>query len=487
MGYRLASRSMNPRLFEPLPWQLAPWRDTSPTMVIDSGAGTGKSWMALHKVNGFCVKFPGALGLVTRKFAESLKNSVIPGLIEVVPTSVVHVPSKSRFEYPNGSVIVYGGMKDKKQREKIRSVANKTSGVDIALMEEGSGFEEDDYEELGGRMRGTAATWTQLMIITNPDAETHWINQKLIRPFLSGTSRGISRYHPKCEDNLHLSQTAKGMAYLERLRNLTGVRRARLYEGRWVRAEGTIYADSWDASVHVVPNENCKPSWYPHPPKDWRRFRCIDFGFVHARVCLWIAVDPDGGMWVYRQIYKTKQRATEFAKEIVRRSSGENIEVTICDHDQSEMADLEAEGIITTPAIKGPGSVSRGIQAVEQRLIGLGDGPRLHFLRGSLIEQDDALREDHKPCSTEEEFDVYVWAKNADGSVNKEEPKKENDDGLDALRYGVMYDDKDCVDPAGVDDEQLQREVAAARSSLGGGHSGGFHGGGGSGGGSRWL
>lgn len=451
---------MNPRHFEPLPWQLAPWKDTSPTLLIDSGAGTGKSWMGLHKVNGFCAKFPGALGLVTRKFAESLKNSVIPSLEELAASSVVHVPSKSRFEYPNGSVIVYGGMKDKKQREKIRSVANKTSGVDIALMEEGSGFEEDDFEEIGGRMRGTAANWTQLMIITNPDAETHWINQKLIRPFLSGTSCGLSRYNPKCEDNLYLSQTEKGRAYLERLRNLTGVRRKRLYEGLWVRAEGTIYADSWDASKHIVP-------WFPIP-EDWRRFRAIDFGFVHARVCLWIAVDPDGGMWVYRQIYKTKQRATEFAKDIIRRSRGERIEVTICDHDQAERADLEAEGIQTIPALKGPGSVSRGIQAVEQRLIGAGAGPRLHFLRGSLVEQDDALRADHKPCSTEEEFDVYVWARKPDGSVNKEEPKKENDDGLDALRYGVVYEDKDCIDPAGDDKDMMIRAVQAARASLGG-------------------
>lgn len=133
----------------------------------------------------------------------------------------------------------------------------------------------------------------------------------------------------------------------------------------------------------------------------------------------------------------------------------------------AERADLEAEGIQTIPALKGPGSVSRGIQAVEQRLIGSGNGPRLHFLRGSLVEQDDALRAEHKPCSTEEEFDVYVWARKADGSVNKEEPKKENDDGMDALRYGVVYEDKDCIDPAGDDKNLMIRTVQAARASLG--------------------
>jgi len=440
----------DPRRFEPLSWQVAPWRDTSKVMVISSGAGTGKSWMALHKVNAFCLRFPGALGLVVRKFAESLKNSVIPSIEQIVPQSVLHVPSKSRFEYPNGSVIVYGGMKDKKQREKIRSVANKTSGVDIALMEEGSGFEEDDFEEIGGRMRGTAAPWTQIMLITNPDAETHWINQKLIRKYQSGLSSALSCYFPRCEDNPTLTP-----AYLERLRNLTGVRRARLYEGKWVRAEGTVYGASWDASVHIVPNQHNQPAWFPNPPREWRRIRAIDLGFVNARVCLWIAIDEDGGMWVYRQIYRTRQRATDFAKEIIRRSMGESIEVTVCDHDAAERADLEAEGVITIAANK---AVSRGIQAVEQRLLGLGNGPRLHFLRGSLVAEDEQLRADFKPCSVEEEFDVYVWAKNGDGSVNKEEPKKEHDHGLDALRYGVIYEDRDALDPADLPGEQI-REI----------------------------
>lgn len=461
--------TFNPRHFEPLPWQLAPWKDTSKTLVISSGAGTGKSWMGLHKVNAFCMRFPGALGLVVRKFAESLKNSVIPTFEELVPQSVVHVPSKSRFEYPNGSVIVYGGMKDKKQREKIRSVANKTSGVDIALMEEGSGFEEDDYEELGGRMRGTAAPWTQIMLITNPDAETHWINQKLIRPYNSGLARSLSCYFPKCEDNPLLPP-----AYLERLRALTGVRRARLYEGRWVRAEGTVYSESWDASKHIVDPFDI--------PKDWRRIRAIDLGYVNPRVCLWIAIDNDGGMWVYRQIYRSRQKAPDFGAQIIRLSSSERIEATPCDHDAEEREELLEAGLTTIPAVK---AVSRGIQAVEQRLL---DG-RLHFFRGCLVAEDEELRKNFKPCSTEEEFDVYVWAKNQDGSLSKEEPKKVDDHGMDALRYGVMYEDKDISDPANVSDEALQREVAQASSSLdgGGGYSGGFHGGGGTGGGSRWL
>ena len=474
----------DPRTFQPLPWQLAPWQDTSPIMLLAGGAGSGKSVFALHKLNALCLRFPGYLGLVLRKSRQSLRNSSVAMLESITPAQCVHVASKFRFEYPNGSRIVYGGMYDAKQREAIRSVAGESgSGADGAVMEEASAFTEADFEEIVGRMRGTAAPWRQIMLPTNPDAETHWLNQRFVRPWTSGKPpAGLSCYFPRPEDNPTLDA-----AYIAALRSLTGVRRKRLYEGLWVRAEGTVYADSWDSSVHIVDPFEI--------PRDWRRIRAIDLGFVNPRVCLWIAIDPDGGMVVYRQIYRTKQRATDFAKEIKRRSAGELIEATICDHDAGERADLEAEGILTIPAVK---DVTRGIQAVEARLgvvhpeTGIRPAPRLRFIRGSLVQQDDELRAAFKPCSTEEEFDVYVWARRPDGSVNKEEPKKECDHGLDALRYAVMYEDKDCFDPAGNDEELIRRHLRAAQRDLGhathspqpmSGPGFGY----GRGGGSKWL
>ena len=82
------------------------------------------------------------------------------------------------------------------------------------------------------------------------------------------------------------------------------------------------------------------------------------------------------------------------------------------------------------------------------------------------MSEDEQLRADFRPCSVEEEFDVYVWAKNADGSVNKEEPKKEHDHGLDALRYGVMYEDKDALDPADLPHEVLRGMLRQTQSDL---------------------
>jgi len=419
--------------FTPLPWQIAPWNDISPVVVISSGAGTGKSWLYLWKMVSYCLRYPGALGLIVRKYQNSLRNSVIPELQKIVPPSVIYEATNSRFTFPNGSRIVLGGLKDAQQREKIRSIVGEKGGVDIALMEEATQMTWDDKEEIEGRMRGKVAPWQQLGIITNPGHTAHWINQNMILPVQAGRLKGVSVYRPTCEDNPTL-----GPAYMRRLDSLTGVRYKRMRNGIWCNAEGTVYEDSWDAEKHII-----KPF---DIPRDWKRERVIDLGFVNPRVCLWIARNHDGVGFVYRQIYRTKQTATEFAKEIVRRTlDTEKIDVTISDIDPNERAELAANGV---PTISAKKDVTIGIQMVEARLKGDGNGPRLFFFQGSLVSLDQELRDRHAPTCTEEEFEVYEWMRDKNGNISKEEPKKENDHGMDALRYWVMHVDRPTYKPS---------------------------------------
>ena len=90
----------------------------------------------------------------------------------------------------------------------------------------------------------------------------------------------------------------------------------------------------------------------------------------------------------------------------------------------------------TVPAKK---TVSDGIQAVQSRLKPAGDGhPRLFIFRDCLIERDEALSAAGKPASTAEEMNSYVWAVKPGGAGDlKEQPVKENDHGVDAMRYLV--------------------------------------------------
>ena len=427
----------NINLFKPLNWQIAPWKDTSSVVLFTGSAGGGKSRLAAEKINGYCMKYPGAMAVMLRKTRESMTNSTVLFMERTVISrqpEVRHYPSKNRFEYSNGSILAYGGMKNEEQREQIRSIGQEGS-VDIIWMEEANKFTEDDYNEVLARMRGTAAPWLQTILTTNPDAPTHWINRRLI---IGGEAKV---YYSKAADNLH-----NPPAYLEALASLTGVMGRRLRDGKWVQAEGAVY-EEFDAEIHVV-------DWF-EPPKDWRRIRAIDFGYTNPFVCQWWAIDGDGRMYLYREIYMSQRIVEDHAKKIkevegwfVENDAGEieenpekeKIETSISDHDAEDRATLHRYGIITRPATK---DISPGIQAVQKRLVVSGDDKaRLFLMRGSLVEQDTRLVDKRKPTSTLEEIEGYVWPKSNDGKPVKEIPVKENDHGMDAMRYGVMYIDR---------------------------------------------
>ena len=227
-----------PRLlaaYQPLPWQVAAWRDTSPTMLLTGSAGGGKSRIAAEKVHGYLLKYPGAAGLVLRKVRVSLTNSTVEQLKRNVigrDQRVTHVGSKSRFEYRNGSMLIYAGLEDEEQRERLRSIG-PDGGVDIAWMEEATEFVEADYNAVGARLRGRAAPWRQLILGCNPDAPTHWIYRRLIQ------GQQATVYYSNAVDNAY-----NPADYLDRLNQLTGIDGDRLARGLWVQAEGLVY-DTW--------------------------------------------------------------------------------------------------------------------------------------------------------------------------------------------------------------------------------------------------
>lgn len=372
-------------------------------------------------MHGFLKKYPGATGLILRKHRNAMSNSTVLFLERTIiggdPT-VRHVASKYRFEYSNASVLTYGGMADDEQREQIRSIG-AAGGVDIIWMEEANRFTEDDFNEALGRLRGTAAGWRQIILTTNPDTPTHWIKQRLMDGGEAVT------YFSAARDNRY-----NPSEYLTTLDSLTGVLGKRLAQGLWVQAEGAVY-DTFDDSLHVI-----EPFAIP---TEWRRIRVIDFGYTNPFVCQWWAVDPDGRMYLYREIYMSKRTVTVHVAQIKELSGGESIEATICDHDAEDRATLASAGVFNQPAIK---DVSRGIQRVSQRLAKAGDGrPRLFLVKGALVEVDASLSARQAPTSTLEEFPGYAWAKTADGKPIREEPIKTNDHGMDTMRYACMYVD----------------------------------------------
>lgn len=230
--------------FEPLPWQVDPWRDTSPVLLLTGSAGGGKSRLAAEKVHGFCLRYPGSTGLILRKERAVMSNSTLIFLERKVigrDPRVTHRRSDFRFEYSNGSVLGYGGMKDADQRERIRSYGQE-GGVDIVWMEEATQFTEQDFNEVIARMRGRAAPWSQVILTTNPDAPAHWINLRLIK------DGEASVYYSSALDNNYNPKD-----YVDKtLSRLSGVQYRRLVLGEWAAGAGRVidtWADEYNAQT----------------------------------------------------------------------------------------------------------------------------------------------------------------------------------------------------------------------------------------------
>lgn len=401
-------------------------------VVLDGPAGTGKSMAALWRLHAACLKYPRIKGLVVRKVGKTLASTTLRTYEDHVAADhlaagVVKWYGGSQrepacYRYDNGSRIVVGGMDD---HGKIMS-----SEYDLIFADEATDLTVTDWEKLGTRLRNGKLPWQQQIAACNPDHQMHWINQRANEGKMR---RLISRHadNPWCD-------TPEGQAYLARLEaTLTGVRRLRLLDGLWVAAEGIIYED-YDPAVHLID---------PFPiPADWPRYWSVDFGFTHPFVLQCWAKDPDGRLYLYREIYRTRRLVEDHAKQILSLVTDERGNWTeprpqaiICDHDAEDRATLQRHlGMGTIAADK---RVSVGIQAVQRRLRTEGDGkPRLMILRDALVERDPELAEARKPTCTAEEFGGYVWAVKPGGDL-KEEPVKEMDDGMDALRYMVAKAD----------------------------------------------
>ena len=409
--------------YEPDGWQQEFIRDKRPVILLTGSAGGGKSRAAGEKVHAYMKKYPRSTGLMLRKAREYASKSIVPFMDRTVIGNDPTVTMKkvdTVFEYDNGSMLYWGGMKDDAQREGLRSIGQDGS-LDIVWIEEANAFTRDDFNEILARMRGKAAPWRQVILSTNPDHPQHWIYTDLI---LNGEAKA---YYSGALDNKY-----NPPSYIEFLNRLTGVLKARLVDGLWVQAEGAVYSE-WDPSIHVIePFE---------VPADWRRVMSIDFGYANPFVCQWWAIDNDGRMYLYREIYMSERLVEDHAGQITQVNGDDLVEMVVADWDAEDRATLERHGVYTEPATK---DISPGIQAVKARLAVADDGrPRLFIMRGATVEEDGRVAEMKKPTSTEAEITGYVWPKSIDGKPIKEVPVKINDHGMDALRYAVMYVDGD--------------------------------------------
>ncbi|HEX3781732.1 MAG TPA: phage terminase large subunit [Pseudonocardiaceae bacterium] len=421
-------------------------------VAMSGPAGTGKSLAALFKLHLAALAMPDLRGLIVRQTHVSLTSTTLITFEKEVAAAALEAGvvtwfggsgrQPAAYRYANGSTITVGGLD--------KPVKFMGGQYDRIVIDEATEITETALELLSTRLRADTPTYKQLIMCCNPDAPGHWLNQRAAKgaiPMLQSRHRDNPAYF-----RADGTMTARGADYMAVLDALTGVRRLRLLDGIWAAAEGVIY-DTFDTSVHLID----KPTFSKNTPLcsaglpwDWARYWSIDFGFTHPFVLQRWAMDGDGRLYRYAEIYRTQRLVEDHAADVLAEVSREGTkaeglagkrfwtephpQAVICDHDAEGRATFEEKSGLATVAARK--AVKEGLQAVQSRLKLAGDGrARLFLIRDACGRKDQSLVDKALPACTEDEIGGYVW----DGT--KEQPVKEKDDGCDTKRYLVMHVD----------------------------------------------
>ena len=123
----------------------------------------------------------------------------------------------------------------------------------------------------------------------------------------------------KLSDNPFLSVDGN---YEANLLGLGEQQRRQLLEGDWNVADGAAF-EEFREHIHT-----CEP--FEIPPT-WRRFRSCDYGYSSFSAVHWYAIDPEGVLYVYRELYVSKKEADELAQMVLSLERGERIDYGVLD------------------------------------------------------------------------------------------------------------------------------------------------------------
>lgn len=392
---------------------------TDGTILVSGPWGTGKTHSLAAKGLFWGYQYPGSQIALARKTRDALKLTLwkvfIEKLLRQLPADeIVDSNDTDLYRKLRNGTEFYGGGLDSASG-KINKFASRE--YNLMLVEEAKEIDEADLEEKIGRcMRLPEFPLHQVIMATNPDSPNHHLYKRFYLDPHPGDRliEGTVLPPPYLPDS-----------YYERLRQLKGIYYQRYALGKWTAAIGLVYP--FDPTKHLITKEQFKErTGCDEIPKDWKRVFCIDFGFDHPFVAQWWAVSPDDKWYMYREIFHTRRTVNTHSVAILEAFEKDGLRpIAICDHDAEDRATLEEHGIYTEAAKKDR-------QAGQQTVYDLIDEDRMFFFADALVEEDQRLIAERKPTRTVEEFPGHIWT-----SKTKEDWRKEQDDGMDTMRYGA--------------------------------------------------
>lgn len=298
-----------------------------------------------------------------------------------------------------GNEIIFRGMADEKQRERIKSVTFSNGKLTDVWIEEATEIRKDDLEILDDRLRGELTNpnlFYQLTLTFNPVSASHWIKAR----FFDYKSKDIFICHSTYLDNRFIDEAYHKRMMVRKELDPEGYRVYGL--GFWGELGGQILTNF---QVHdFIVNEYAFDDMAIG----------ADWGFNHATAILVLGI-KDGEIYVCSEIYEFEKRQEEIIEIAEETELPRHIFMWCDSAEPATIKTWRMAGWRSAAVKKEQGSVKAQIRWLKDR--------KIHI---------------HPSCkNTIKEMQAWKWIKDSTTGLYTDEPVKFQDDAMAALRYGI--------------------------------------------------
>lgn len=330
--------------------------DDSRYFPVTGGRGSGKSF-TVNTILCLMLLEPKQRILFLRQTLTSAYLSIIPefqekiellGLEDLFDVTKTEIINKS-----NGNAILFRGI----QTGSKSNTANLKSlqGINVLVIDEAEEVTDEavfDRIDLSVRQKGVQ---NRVILIMNPATKEHFIYKRFfesmgVNPGWNGKKNNVTYIHTDYRDNLD-NLDHSFLTQVEVIKNTNPQKYEHVILGGWLdAAEGVIYSN-WKIGEF---NLNLAQSFG------------ADFGFSFDETTLVkCAVDKKRKVIYLKEcVYKTGLSTNDIYLEYLREAGYDGL-ITADSAEPRLISELKSKGLNIKPAIKGPGSITAGIAAIQ--------------------------------------------------------------------------------------------------------------------------
>jgi len=378
--------------------------------ILMGGRGAGRSTVASQYANAKLVAPEYFRCAIMRYVLGDIRNSIYREITDRaeengITQSLDINDSVMSIQYGANSINAVGFKKSSgDQKAKLKSLANYTT----VIIEEADEIPEEDFIQLDDSLRTIKGDIT-IILLLNPPPKSHWIVKRWFDLIPSGQE---GYYIPQLKSGIEDTVVIRS-SFEDNIKNLSeqSVRNYRYYE----ISKPSHYLNMIKGFVPEVVRGKIYSGWrvIDEIPFGARLERYwVDFGYTNDPTSIGALYYYDGGYIVDEIAYKKGMLNRHIADTL---NYQDEDALTIADSSEPKSIDeIKELGVNIMPAIKGPGSISKGIQVVQGKKISV-----TKRSKNILVE-----------------YENYAWLEDKEGKTLNE-PRPGYDHAMDGIRYAI--------------------------------------------------